>query len=99
MEFPIKGIWPKLKPFPGRKHMLKVDRRAFLTLAAGTAALPRFAIAQSDTRPEIVIAVQALVTSNTLDPLAEQSNVGERILNSYVELLIGRNLQGRLEAM
>ena len=79
--------------------MLKVERRTFLTLAAGTAALPRFAIAQSDTRPEIVVAVQALVTSNTLDPLAEQSNVGERILNSYVELLIGRNLQGRLEAM
>ena len=79
--------------------MLKVDRRTFMSLAAGTAALPRFAIAQADTRPEIVIAVQALVTSNTLDPVAEQSNVGERILNSYVELLIGRNLQGRLEAM
>ncbi len=79
--------------------MLRVERRAFLTLATGAVALPRFAIAQADTRPEIVVAVQALVTSNTLDPLAEQSNVGERILNSYVELLIGRNLQGHLEAM
>src|SRR6185312_5485007 len=33
----------------------------------------------------------------TLDCLAEQSNVGERILNNYIELLIGRNLQGELE--
>jgi peptide/nickel transport system substrate-binding protein len=77
--------------------MIKVERRTFLMLASGITAIPRFAIAQSDTRPEIVVAVQKLVTSNTLDPLAEQSNVGERILNSYVELLIGRNLQGQLE--
>jgi peptide/nickel transport system substrate-binding protein len=79
--------------------MVNVERRAFLMLASGAVALPRFAIAQSDTRPEIVVAVQKLVTSNTLDPVAEQSNVGERILNSYVELLIGRNLQGQLESM
>ena len=51
-----------------------VERRAFLTLAGGAAVLPRFAIAQADTRPEIVIAVQALVTSNTLDPVAEQGD-------------------------
>ena len=74
-------------------------RRHLLALTGAAAALPRFAIAQSDARPEITVAVQALVTSNTLDPVAEQSNVGERILNSYVELLIGRNLQGSLEQM
>jgi peptide/nickel transport system substrate-binding protein len=79
--------------------MVKLERRSFLTLAGGAVALPRFAIAQTDQRPDVTVAVQALVTSNTLDPVAEQSNVGERILNSYVELLIGRNLQGELEAM
>src|SRR5580698_172321 len=79
--------------------MPALPRRQLLRLAGAASALPRFAIAQSDTRPEITVAVQALVTSNTLDPVAEQSNVGERILNSYVELLIGRNLQGALEQM
>jgi peptide/nickel transport system substrate-binding protein len=79
--------------------MMMIGRRTFLTLAGGAIALPRVAIAQGDNRPEVVIAVQKLVTSNTLDPVAEQSNVGERILNSYIELLIGRNLQGQLEPM
>jgi len=78
---------------------MMIGRRTFLTLAGGAIALPRVAIAQGDNRPEVVIAVQKLVTSNTLDPVAEQSNVGERILNSYIELLIGRNLQGQLEPM
>src|SRR3984885_12763636 len=72
--------------------------RRFLLKAAGSAiALPRIALAEADNRPTITVAVQALTTSNTLDPAAEQSNVGERILNSYVELLIARNLQGELE--
>jgi peptide/nickel transport system substrate-binding protein len=79
--------------------MPSLARRHLLALTGAAAALPRFAVAQSDARPEITVAVQALVTSNTLDPVAEQSNVGERILNSYVELLIGRNLQGSLEQM
>ncbi len=79
--------------------MPSIARRRLLALAGAASALPRFAIAQSDTRPQITIAVQALVTSNTLDPVAEQSNVGERILNSYVELLIGRNLQDALQQM
>src|SRR5580658_9481297 len=79
--------------------MPSIARRRLLTLAGAASALPRFAIAQSDTRPQITIAVQALTTSNTLDPVAEQSNVGERILNSYVELLIGRNLQDALQQM
>ena len=77
--------------------MLKTPRRAFLTLAGGAMAMPRFAVAQGDDRPTITIAVQKLATSNTLDCLAEQSNVGRRILNSFVELLIGANLQGELE--
>src|SRR5580658_6162649 len=77
--------------------MPSIVRRRLLALAGAASTLPRFAIGQSDTRPEITVAVQALTTSNTLDPVEEQSNVGERILNSYVELLIGRNLQGALE--
>lgn len=76
---------------------MRYGRRTFMALASTTAAMPRIALAQADSRPEVVIAVQALTTSNTLDPLAEQSNVGERILNSYVELLIGRDLQGELQ--
>ena len=79
--------------------MPKLTRRRLVKLASAGLVLPRVAFAQADTRPEITVAVQALVTSNTLDPLAEQSNVGERILNSYVELLIGRNLQGQLETV
>ena len=79
--------------------MRSIVRRRLLAAAGAASVLPRFAIGQSDTRPEITVAVQALATSNTLDPVAEQSNVGERILNSYVELLIGRNLQGALEQM
>ena len=76
--------------------MRSIARRSLLAAGAAS-ALPRVAIGQADTRPDITVAVQALTTSNTLDPAAEQSNVGERILNSYVELLIARNLQGELE--
>jgi peptide/nickel transport system substrate-binding protein len=77
--------------------MKSIARRRLLATAGAASVLPRIAIGQADTRPEITVAVQALTTSNTLDPVAEQSNVGERILNSYVELLIGRNLQSALE--
>ena len=77
--------------------MTVLTRRSVLRLAGSTLVLPRVALAQSDNRPVVTIAVQALVTSNTLDPVAEQSNVGSRILNNYVELLIGRNLQSQLE--
>jgi peptide/nickel transport system substrate-binding protein len=79
--------------------MHNIRRRRLLQLSAPAAILPRFALAAANDRPIITVAVQAIVTSNTLDPLAEQSNVGERILNSYVETLIGRNLQGRLESV
>jgi peptide/nickel transport system substrate-binding protein len=77
--------------------MPRLTRRFVLKTAGSAIALPRIAFAEADNRPTITIAVQALTTSNTLDPVAEQSNVGSRILNSYVELLIGRNLQSQLE--
>jgi peptide/nickel transport system substrate-binding protein len=77
--------------------MPSMPRRRLLATVGAASVLPRFAIGQADTRPEVTVAVQALATSNTLDPVAEQSNVGQRIHNSYVELLIGRNLQGALE--
>jgi peptide/nickel transport system substrate-binding protein len=76
-----------------------LPRRRLLTGAAGLAALPRFAIAAGDERPAITIAVQVIATSNTLDPLSEQSNVGTRMMNSYLETLIGKNYQGQLEAI
>ncbi|MCA3361746.1 MAG: ABC transporter substrate-binding protein, partial [Roseomonas sp.] len=74
-------------------------RREFLALP-GLALLPRFAIAQSDQRPAITIAVQKIVNSNTLEVLREQSNVGERIFfTSLWEGLLGRNWLGNLETM
>ncbi len=80
--------------------MPNIGRRDALKIAAGggALALPRFAIAQGEQRPDIRIAVQMLATSTTLDPLVEQSNVQRRICNSYLELLIGQDLQGQLEA-
>ena len=77
--------------------MARLTRRSLLKMAGGAIVLPRVALAEGDARPTITVAVQALSTSNTLDPVAEQSNVGSRILNNYVELLIGRNLQSELE--
>ncbi len=76
--------------------MTRIPRRAAL---AGTAAaaLPRFAIAQSDTRPVITVAVQKIANSNTLDALREQSNVGTRMMTLFVERLIDLNYQGQLE--
>ena len=74
-------------------------RRELLALP-GLALLPRFAIAQSDQRPSITIAVQKIVNSNTLEVLREQSNVGERIFfTSLWEGLLGRNWLGNLETM
>ena len=49
--------------------MPKLPRRAALGLAAA-AAMPRFAIAQSDPRPVVTIAVQNMSTSNTLEMLS-----------------------------
>jgi peptide/nickel transport system substrate-binding protein len=80
--------------------MTPLHRRAALKLAglglAGT-ALPRFAIAQSDSRPTITVAVQKVANSNTLDSLSEQSNVGTRMSIMFTETLIGVNYQGQLE--
>ncbi|TKI03951.1 ABC transporter substrate-binding protein [Martelella alba] len=75
------------------------SRRRFITLAGGALVMPRFVFGQSDNRPQITIAVQQISTSNTLDPLIEQSNVGMRIMNSYAECLIGQNLLGKLQAI
>ncbi len=54
---------------------MKLSRRIVLGLA-GAAAVPRFAIGQADNRPSLTIAVQKISTSNTLEPMREQSNVG-----------------------
>ena len=67
--------------------MSRLGRRAAIGLAA-SAAVPRFAIGQSDTRPAIRIAVQRIANSNTLDNLRETSNVGERTLLMFNERLI-----------
>jgi peptide/nickel transport system substrate-binding protein len=73
-------------------------RRRLLLATPALAMLPRFAIAQSDQRPAITIAVQKIVNSNTLEVLREQSNVGERVFYSSLwEGLIGRNWLGNLE--
>jgi peptide/nickel transport system substrate-binding protein len=79
---------------------MNVTRRGALGLAATGLILPRFAIAQSDNRPSIVIAVQKISNSNTLEVLREQSNVGERIFfSSMWEGLIGREWLGSLKAV
>jgi len=56
---------------------------AALSLAA---ALP--AMAQSDDRPVITVAVQDIVTSGALDVMRERSNVGARVFHSIYEGLI-----------
>jgi peptide/nickel transport system substrate-binding protein len=79
---------------------MNVTRRGALGLAAGGLILPRFAIAQgaADNRPSIVIAVQKISNSNTLEVLREQSNVGERIFfSSLWEGLIGREWLNELK--
>ncbi len=77
---------------------MKLTRRATIASAAATAALPRFAIAQSDTRPHVKVAVQIISNTGTLEPLREQSsNASERWVNSILETPIARNQQGQLE--
>lgn len=76
------------------------SRRSVLWMGGATLAapfVPRFALAQSDNRPAITIAVQKIVNSNVLDVLREQSNVGERIFfTSLWEALISRDWLGNL---
>lgn len=75
---------------------MKLTRRA--ALAATAASLPRFAIAQSDQRPSVTVAVQKISNSGVLEPLREQSsNVSERWVASILETPIARNQQGNLE--
>ena len=74
-----------------------VSRRGLLGGAA-TAALPRIAIAQADTRPAITVAVPKIANTGTLDPMREQSsNASEHWLGLLLENLIMRNQQGALE--
>jgi peptide/nickel transport system substrate-binding protein len=70
-------------------------RRSLLS-AATAAVLPRFAIAQSDQRPVVTVAVQRIATSNTLDILNEASNVGTRHYTAYKEPLIDTDWTGDL---
>src|SRR5262249_26386082 len=72
-----------------------LSRRHTLALASAT-ALPRFAIAQSDARPSITIAVQKISTSNTLEPMREQSNVGQRVFYTFAETLTDHAWTGDL---
>ena len=72
-----------------------LSRRLALGLA-GAAALPRFAIGQSDNRPSLTIAVQKITTSNTLEPMREQSNVGQRIFYTFAETLTDHAWTGDL---
>lgn len=78
-----------------RRHLLKSG------IALGsTLVLPRFSIAQADSRPSVTIAVQKVSNSNVLDVLREQSNVGERVFfSSLWEGLISKNWRGNLEAV
>ncbi len=76
---------------------LPVSRRSVLAGLAAASVLPAPAIAQADSRPVIRIAVQQNTTSNTLDPLREQSNVGARMFYSFLETLIGNDHQRNLE--
>ncbi len=79
---------------PSRRHLITAG-----PLAGAAASLPRSAEAQADARPVLTIAVQQILSSNTLEPLREQSNVGTRIANFYLEAMIEQNLQGNLESI
>jgi peptide/nickel transport system substrate-binding protein len=68
---------------------MRLSRRSALQLASSLpVALAAPALAQSDTRPVITIAVQEITNSNMLEMLTEQSNVGTRIFRNYVEPLV-----------
>ena len=76
-------------------------RRRALIAASGLAAtsfgLPRIALAQADRRPAITIAVQQIANSAALEPLREQSNVGQRVFSFVFERLIMQDLLAKLE--
>ena len=75
-------------------------RRALIAasgLAATSFALPRIALGQADRRPSITIAVQQIANSAALEPLREQSNVGQRVFSFIFERLIMQDLLAKLE--
>ena len=76
-------------------------RRRALIAASGLAAtsfgLPRIALGQADRRPTITIAVQQIANSAALEPLREQSNVGQRVFSFMFERLIMQDLLAKLE--
>ena len=80
--------------FLRRRHLI-----ATTGLAAASLGLPRIAIGQADRRPSITIAVQQIANSASLEPLREQSNVGQRVFSFIYERLITQNLLGKLEEM
>lgn len=83
-----------------RRSILRRSALRALSASVVASALPRFSVAQADTRPSVTIAVQKIVNSNTLEVLREQSNVGERVFyTSLWETLIGRDWQGALESV
>ncbi len=66
-------------------------------LAATSFALQRIALGQADRRPSITIAVQQIANSAALEPLREQSNVGQRAFSFMFERLIMQDLLAKLE--
>ena len=81
---------------------MSLRRRQLLSatgLSAAGLVLPRIAIGQADRRPNITIAVQQIANSAALEPLREQSNVGQRAFSFIFERLIMENLLGQLEAV
>jgi peptide/nickel transport system substrate-binding protein len=90
---------PARPAFGEETAMFHPSRRSVLNLGVATAGsliLPRFAIAQADNRPSIVVAVQKVSNSNTLEPMREQSNVGQRSFYPIMETLIDLDWLGTL---
>jgi len=77
------------------RSKMQLSRRLALGLA-GASALPRFAIGQPDNRPSLTVAVQKISTSNTLEPMREQSNVGQRVFYTFAETLTDHAWTGDL---
>uniref|UniRef100_UPI0034A413EF ABC transporter substrate-binding protein n=1 Tax=Falsiroseomonas sp. TaxID=2870721 RepID=UPI0034A413EF len=77
---------------------MTLPRRALLA-APAAGLLPAPAIAQADARPQVTVAVQDISTSNTLEMLREQSNVGTRIFRNFVEPLVDTDWNGDMSLM
>ncbi len=78
--------------------MPHIKRRHFMIAGGASLSMPTsLAIAQSDNRPSITIAVQLISLSNTFDQLREQSNVGDRTVGMFAERLIGLNIPTNLD--